>query len=126
MLPWGGSLELGALGGWGEGRVKVLMGGAAHTCRGSLASPPKSPPGANFYQRETLGQGVGTQRLPTHSMGLSRRGMAWGGQEMLWGGPQEEFRGHQSHEGAASWTPTPQASLTLSPDPVKALLMSED
>ena len=39
---------------------------------------------------------------------------------------QEEFRCHQSHEGAASWTPTPQASLTLSPDPLKALLMSED
>ena len=64
------------------------MGGAAHTCRGSLASPPKSPPGANFYQQEPLGQGVGTQLLPVHYMGLSLLGMVWGG-----GGSGDAFGG---------------------------------
>ena len=46
-------------------------------------------------------------------MGLSLLGVVSGGQEMLLGGPQAEFRSHQLHEGAASWTPIPQASLTL-------------
>lgn len=91
--PWGacchgGSLELVALGGGGKGRVKVLMGRAAHTCRGSLASPPQHPPGANFYQREPSGQGVGTQLLPIHYMGLFSGGdVGGGGQEMLLVGP---------------------------------------
>ena len=67
------------------------MGGAAHTCKGSLASSPKSPPGANFYQQQPLGQGVGTQLLPIHYMGLSLLGMAWGGGsgDALGGTPRE-------------------------------------
>ena len=52
----------------GEGRVKVQMGGSAHTCRGSLASPHKRPPGANFYQLEPSGQGVGTHPAPAHPL----------------------------------------------------------
>ena len=67
------------------------MGGAAHTCKGSLASSPKSPPGANFYQQQPLGQGVGTQLLPIHYMGLSLLGMVWGVgvRRCSWGTPRE-------------------------------------
>lgn len=69
VLPWwGGPWSLGSLDGGGEGRVKVQMGGSAHTCRGSLASPHKRPPGANFYQLEPSGQGVGTHPAPAHPL----------------------------------------------------------
>ena len=44
------------------------MGGSAHTCRGSLASPPKRPPGANFDQREPSGQGVGAHAAAAHPL----------------------------------------------------------
>ena len=64
----GGPWSLGTLEGAGEGRVKVQMGGSAHTGRGSLALTLKCPPGANFYQRKPLGQGVGTHPALDHPL----------------------------------------------------------
>ena len=105
------------------------MGGSAHTCRGSLALPHKRPPGANFYQLEPSGQGVGTHPAPAHPLHgpqSSGDGVGGGGQEMLLGDPKRSSGVTNRMRVLPSGHPPPQASLTLSPDPLKALLMSED
>ena len=126
--PGGGGTAMGGVpGAWdpwmvgGEGRVKVQMGGSAHTCRGSLASPHKRPPGANFYQLEPSGQGVGTHPAPAYPLhgpqssggGMRRvRRCSW---EHL---NSKRSSGVTNHmrvllPGRPPPSPTTQASLTL-------------
>lgn len=117
----GGSLELGVLGWWGGGEGQGPDGRVCPHLQRQPGLTTQTPTWGQFLPARAFRSS--SRDPPSSCPSTTWASVFWGwhegGQEMLLGASelQEEFRSHQSHEGAASWTPPPspttQASLTL-------------
>ena len=107
----GGSLELGVLGWWGGGEGQGPDGRVCPHLQRQPGLTTQTPTWGQFLPARAFGSR--SRDPPSSCPSTTWASVFWGWhegvQEMLLGASelQEEFRSHQSHEGAASWTPPP-------------------